>query len=132
MEPCQFGCRWLLRNNRDSGLRRLYLKLGELEDSSRHSLSLNHRTRLGGDHRSHLDRRLLHLPDEYQRRWREWDARVHQTARGGSWNTTVNLFDQGTTNEGLNVRATGTGPTLDLLYAQGTSPPALIKFGRLS
>ncbi len=51
---------------------------------------------------------------------------------GGSWDSALTLLDSATNNEGLNLRAAGTSPTLDLLYAAGTSSPASIRFTRLS
>ncbi len=51
---------------------------------------------------------------------------------GGTWNSTIVLLDAATNNQGLSLKATGTSPTLDLLYATRTASPAIIKFVRLS
>ncbi len=51
---------------------------------------------------------------------------------GGAWPSTLTLLDSATDNQGISVRATGTGVTLDLLYVEGTSAPAKLKFARLS
>src|SRR3989454_1369847 len=50
---------------------------------------------------------------------------------GGGWNPTVNYLDSATTDQGLSLRPTGTSPTIDLLYATGTSSPFTIKFTRV-
>jgi len=47
---------------------------------------------------------------------------------GGAWNPTVNYLDSATTDQVLSLRPTGTSPTIDLLYATGTSSPSTIKF----
>src|SRR6266581_3673919 len=47
---------------------------------------------------------------------------------GGVWNPTVNYLDSATTDQVLSLRPTGTSPTIDLLYATGTSSPSTIKF----
>ena len=47
---------------------------------------------------------------------------------GGVWNPTVNYLDSTTTDQVLSLRPTGTSPTIDLLYATGTSSPSTIKF----
>src|SRR3989475_1157863 len=51
---------------------------------------------------------------------------------GGSWDSAMTIMDSATSNEGLNMRPTGTSPTLDLIYAQGSSAPATVRFTRLS
>ncbi len=51
---------------------------------------------------------------------------------GGSWASTLTLLDSATNNEALNMRATGTSPNLDVVYAQGTSSPTSIRFARIS
>src|SRR5215470_7313228 len=53
-------------------------------------------------------------------------------AASGSWNATINPLDVSINNQALSIRPTGTSPTLDLVYAQGTSTPVTIKFARLS
>jgi len=50
---------------------------------------------------------------------------------GGVWNPTVNYLDSATTDQVLSLRPTGTSPTIDLLYATGTSSPFTIKFTRV-
>ncbi len=50
---------------------------------------------------------------------------------GGSWGS-YTVIDSATDNQGLSVRQTGSGSTLDLLYCEGTSAPAKVKFARLS
>src|SRR3989449_4872758 len=50
----------------------------------------------------------------------------------GSWSTTPTTLDSNTDNQGLILRPTGTGETLDLLYVEGTAAPTLIKSARLS
>src|SRR5207247_2315415 len=47
---------------------------------------------------------------------------------GGSWDSAMTILDSGTTNQGLNVRPTGTSTTLDLVYAQGSTAPATVRF----
>ena len=47
---------------------------------------------------------------------------------GGVWIPTVNYLDSATTDQVLSLRPTGTSPTIDLLYATGTSSPSTIKF----
>src|SRR6266566_3158650 len=47
---------------------------------------------------------------------------------GGAWNPTVNYLDSATADQVLSLRPTGTSPTIDLLYATGTSSPSTIKF----
>ena len=47
---------------------------------------------------------------------------------GGVWNPTVNYLDSATTDQVLSLRPTGNSPTIDLLYATGTSSPSTIKF----
>jgi len=50
---------------------------------------------------------------------------------GGVWSPTVNYLDSATTDQVLSLRPTGTSPTIDLLYATGTSSPSTIKFTSL-
>src|SRR2546425_9352993 len=50
----------------------------------------------------------------------------------GSWSPTPTTLDSNTDNQGLTLRPTGTGETLDLLYGEGTAAPTLIKSARLS
>src|SRR2546425_702859 len=50
----------------------------------------------------------------------------------GSWSSTPTTFDSNTDNQGLTVRPTSTGETLDLLYVEGIAAPTLIKSARLS
>ncbi len=50
---------------------------------------------------------------------------------GGSWGS-YTVIDSATDNQGLSVRQTGSGSTLDLVYCEGTSSPAKVKFARLS
>src|SRR5205807_201521 len=47
---------------------------------------------------------------------------------GGVWNPTVNYLDSSASDQVLSLRPTGTSPTIDLLYATGTSSPSTIKF----
>ncbi len=51
---------------------------------------------------------------------------------GGSWPSTITILDSATNNQALNMRATGTSSSLDLVFAQGTSSPSTIRFARLS
>ncbi|TMI69462.1 hypothetical protein E6H16_00140, partial [Candidatus Bathyarchaeota archaeon] len=50
----------------------------------------------------------------------------------GSWSSTPTTFDSNTDNQGLTVRPTSTGETLDLLYVEGIAAPTFIKSARLS
>ncbi len=50
---------------------------------------------------------------------------------GGSWGG-YTVIDSATDNQGLSVRQTGSGSTLDLVYCEGTSSPTKVKFARLS
>src|SRR5713101_2154819 len=50
---------------------------------------------------------------------------------GGVWNPTVISLDSATTAQVLSLRPTGTSPSIDLLYAVGTSSPSTIKFASL-
>jgi PKD repeat protein len=47
---------------------------------------------------------------------------------GGVWNPTVNYLDSSASDQVLSLRPTGTGPTIDLVYATGISSPFTIKF----
>jgi uncharacterized membrane protein len=47
---------------------------------------------------------------------------------GGVWNPAVNYLDSSASDQVLSLRPTGTGPTIDLVYATGISSPFTIKF----
>jgi PKD repeat protein len=51
---------------------------------------------------------------------------------GGSWNATIIWLNTATDNQVTSLRTTGATPTFDLLYAEGTSAPATVKFVRLN
>jgi len=50
---------------------------------------------------------------------------------GGVWNPSVIYLDSATSAQVLSLRPTGAGPTIDLMYAVGTSSPSTIKFASL-
>ena len=50
---------------------------------------------------------------------------------GEAWNATITWINTATDNQVTSLRFTGPSPSLDLLYVEGTSAPASVKFVRL-
>ena len=51
---------------------------------------------------------------------------------GGSWNATIVWLNTATDNEVTSLRTTGPGASLDLLYVEGISAPAIVEFVRVN